>query len=105
MPPEFTDELFAETERINDLSDNWLSGVGLDECNNVRVREEMTKLTGGPLLWSTIDLMKAKAACLEWSKEAKNADPKFSKLCTWVQPLKYYVNSAVSGGCGQWLSI
>lgn len=64
---------------------------GLTKLFGVDFDFEIGKMFGGGLLWDLIRRMSAKLDCLE----ARQRGDKPTELCRWINPLKYYVHSAV----------
>ncbi|KAI6196589.1 hypothetical protein M3Y94_01127300 [Aphelenchoides besseyi] len=92
LPPEFTDELFANVTKLNDLMEDVIYGIRVNTCKGVDIRNELTKLRGGPLIWSIIEHMQQKRFCI--NTPADKRDTKAKQLCKWMDSLKYFVYSA-----------
>jgi lysosomal acid phosphatase len=86
LPQPEWDPYYKRIQTINDISDNWIDGIGLSPVNGVDFSVEAAKIRGGPLLWAIIEQMQGKVNCLKGSGD--------SHYCRWMNPLKYYVYSA-----------
>ncbi|KAI6194024.1 putative esophageal gland cell secretory protein 21 [Aphelenchoides besseyi] len=92
LPPEFTDELFANVTKLNNIMEDVIYGIGVKTCKGLDIRNELTKLRGGPLIWSIIEHMQQKRFCINTPVDKR--DTKAKQLCKWMDKLKYFVYSA-----------
>ncbi|KAI6239970.1 Acid phosphatase [Aphelenchoides fujianensis] len=91
-PDGMTDELYKETQDLADLIDDIELGMNISDAEGVHFETEVPKTAGGPLLAALIGHMQAKRTCFEKKPEDRTAEE--AKLCSFYDPLKYYVYSA-----------
>ncbi|KAI6240229.1 Acid phosphatase [Aphelenchoides fujianensis] len=90
-PDGMTDELYKQTQDLADLIDDIELGMNISDAEGVHFETEVPKTAGGPLLTALIAHMQAKKTCFE-KTDGRTAEE--MKLCSFYDPLKYYVYSA-----------
>ncbi|KAI6184457.1 Acid phosphatase [Aphelenchoides bicaudatus] len=92
LPPSFTEQIYNETRDLNNVVDNYDYGIGIAPYKEFKVREELTKVRGGPILWSLINHINDKIYCT--TTDEKKWDKKKVGTCKWIKQLQWYAYSA-----------
>jgi hypothetical protein len=74
---EGNETLLNAIEEMNNIQQQWFSGLGLSPVDGIDFVTESAKLHGGPLLWILIDNMRNKLACHQMENAVKPEDREF----------------------------
>ncbi|KAI6198051.1 hypothetical protein M3Y94_01299300 [Aphelenchoides besseyi] len=90
-PDGITEDIYNKAGDLAGVLDDYEDGIGISDQDGINFSTELAKINGGPLLNEMIAHLKAKAHCLD---VVTNRTAEDKRMCSFFDPLKYYVYSA-----------
>ncbi|KAI6181515.1 Acid phosphatase [Aphelenchoides besseyi] len=90
-PDGITEDIYKKAGDLAGVLDDYEDGIGISDQDGINFSTELAKINGGPLLNEMIEHLKAKTHCLDVATDRTAED---KRMCSFFDPLKYYVYSA-----------